>query len=332
MVHILFIYKSKKSFMKYTKNDIRNFPTKTGVYKISFSNSTNGKVYIGSAAGTKNKIKIDNGFHIRWKSHIYQLSKNKSQNTVLQNAANKYGINNILFEIIEECDPIICLEREQYYIDTYNSYNNGYNSRPIASNNGGLIMSSESKIKMKKTYKEKRNVNYEEIKKLYDSGKSTREISNELHMSRNTIRKIFSENEIITRKDKGQKKKMIYQYDMVGNLIDKFDSITECARKLNINKQGIKIVLSGRCKHYNNMYYNFEMLSKEEVIEKINYLIVKSKNRKYFNIKQIDENEHEIKVWRDVKEIVDFYTGMNSKGVRKSITENIKYKNYYWKL
>jgi len=142
--------------MKYTKNDINVFPSYTGVYSISFSNNTNGKVYIGSASGTKNKIKKDNGFHSRWRNHINNLSKNKSK-TALQYAVNKYGLDNILFEIIEECDSKICLEREQFYIDKYNSYNVGYNSRPIASNNGGLNWTNVRRKKMKETCKEKRN-------------------------------------------------------------------------------------------------------------------------------------------------------------------------------
>ena len=142
--------------MKYTKNDINIFPSYTGVYSISFSNNTNDKVYIGSASGTKNKILKDNGFHGRWRKHIHNLSKNKSK-TALQYAANKYGLDNIIFEIIEKCDSSICLDREQYYIDNYNSYNAGYNSRPIASNNGGLICSDDRRKKIEGTCKENRD-------------------------------------------------------------------------------------------------------------------------------------------------------------------------------
>lgn len=317
--------------MIYTINDIKIFPSITGVYKISFLNN-NDKVYIGSASGTKNKIKKNTGFHIRWKTHIYQLSNNKSKLPALQNATNKYGINNIIFEIIEECDVEKCLEREQYYIDKYDSYNNGYNARPIASNNKGLIFSDESKLKVELKCKINRNDKYEQIEKLYNNGKSTREISNELHVSRNTIRKIFNENNIIPRKDKGAKKKPIYKYNLSGELLEKFDSITECYKKTNINKQGIKLVLQCKCKHYKNFYYNYELLSKDDVLSNINYLIKKLSNRKYTNIIQLDENNNKIKIWKDIKEIINFYSYMKDYGIRKSLIKNIKYKNFYWRI
>lgn len=34
----------------YEPIDIRNFPKSTGIYSISFKNSTNKKIYIGSAS------------------------------------------------------------------------------------------------------------------------------------------------------------------------------------------------------------------------------------------------------------------------------------------
>jgi len=70
---------------------------------------------------------------------------------------------------------------------------------------------------------------------------------------------------------------------MSGNFIDNFNSITECAIQLNINKQGIKYVLQNRCKHCNNFFYSYELLSNKEIIEKINFIIKSQKiqNRRY---------------------------------------------------
>lgn len=80
----------------------------TGIYKIT--NIINGKFYIGSTATL--------GFDKRWKSHINLLRTNKHQNAHLQNAWNKYGEKQFLFEIIEKCDKSDCIVREQYFIDT----------------------------------------------------------------------------------------------------------------------------------------------------------------------------------------------------------------------
>lgn len=79
---------------------------KSGIYKICVL-PTN-KFYIGSAHIFKRRFLV----------HKNNLKKNKHGNTILQNAWNKYGEENFVFEIIEYCDKKNCLIREQYYIDT----------------------------------------------------------------------------------------------------------------------------------------------------------------------------------------------------------------------
>lgn len=87
-----------------------------GVYKIT--NKVNGKFYIGSS----NDIKY------RWSQHKTQLKKRTHGNPYLQNAWNKYGENNFIFEIIEICSPNIQFEREQYYLNTLKPFEEyGYN-------------------------------------------------------------------------------------------------------------------------------------------------------------------------------------------------------------
>ena len=87
-----------------------------GVYKIK--NIVNDKFYIGSSKDIKN----------RWKQHKDQLRANKHGNAYLQNAWNKYGEKNFTFEVIEECEPSIQFEREQYYLNELNPFDNrGYN-------------------------------------------------------------------------------------------------------------------------------------------------------------------------------------------------------------
>jgi group I intron endonuclease len=90
---------------------------KCGVYKIK--NIINNKVYIGSSKNIEN----------RWKQHIYELNKNNHHSIKLQRAWNKYGKDNFKFEVIEECDIDRLLYLEQYYIDKYKSYFEGYNSK-----------------------------------------------------------------------------------------------------------------------------------------------------------------------------------------------------------
>ena len=87
-----------------------------GVYKIT--NIVNGKIYIGSSKDIKS----------RWSQHKTQLREGSHGNSYLQNAWNKYCEENFKFEIIEECDPDMQFEKEQYYLDLFSPFdNNGYN-------------------------------------------------------------------------------------------------------------------------------------------------------------------------------------------------------------
>lgn len=89
-----------------------------GIYKIE--NKINKKVYIGSS---KNVEK-------RWATHLSELRNNKHHSYHLQQAWNKYGQDSFEFSIIEILDnEFLLIEKEQYWIDKYASYNCklGYN-------------------------------------------------------------------------------------------------------------------------------------------------------------------------------------------------------------
>lgn len=85
-----------------------------GIYKIT--NKVNGKVYIGQSINIKE----------RW--HRHKTDYNKIDN-YLYRAFKKYGLDNFLFEIIEECEKEDLNNREIYWIKYYDSHNpqKGYN-------------------------------------------------------------------------------------------------------------------------------------------------------------------------------------------------------------
>lgn len=84
-----------------------------GIYKIT--NLINNKVYIGQSIDIKQ----------RWYNHLHHHQRFKD--LPLYRAFKKYGITNFTFNIIEECNIQDLDEREKYWIQYYNSYNNGYN-------------------------------------------------------------------------------------------------------------------------------------------------------------------------------------------------------------
>lgn len=86
-----------------------------GIYMIK--NTINDKAYIGQAKDI---------FH-RWSTHRVELNAERHANRHLQGAWRKYGAEAFVFSVVEECTETDLNNREQYYIDLYDTYNNGYN-------------------------------------------------------------------------------------------------------------------------------------------------------------------------------------------------------------
>ena len=89
----------------------------SGIYKIT--NTNNNKVYIGQSINVNERLK----------KHHQTLRGGYHENVYLQNSWNKYDGKNFFFESIEECSRESLLDRENYWMNYYQSYvrNNGYN-------------------------------------------------------------------------------------------------------------------------------------------------------------------------------------------------------------
>lgn len=318
---------------KFYSKDIKNFPSSTGIYCISFKNSKSKKVYIGSASQNSNKTKSANGFYSRWRKHLHLLRNNNHHSSALQNAYNKYGDDNIEFVIIEVCGPAECIVKEQFYIDKYNSFKKGYNGRPLSNSNLGFKQSEKQKNILKQKYKDIRDSFSNSVIKMYNENKTTRDISKILNISRGVIKKIFKENNISGKNAAFYKKKKIFQYELNGKFIKEWDNINECCCFIKTSSNSIRNVISGRCKHAKGFYFSSKILSTEEILSNINIISIKSKNRKYLNIKQLDDKKCHIKTWRDVKEIVECFKLSNTVGIIRALKgERDKYKGFYWTL
>nr|QBM02823.1 hypothetical protein [uncultured archaeon] len=111
------------------------------VYKIT--NIINNKLYVGSTYE----------YHKRQKRHKRDLKNQVHHSLYLQNSVNKYGIENFVFEILEEVfekTNEYLLSREQYYIDNLNPE---YNICPIAGNCLGRKFSDEQLLRAKEYHK-----------------------------------------------------------------------------------------------------------------------------------------------------------------------------------
>lgn len=116
---------------------------KTGIYAIR--RLASNKRYIGSAS-----VSLPG----RWVDHRKDLRGNRHYNDYLQKAWNKYGEEAFVFEVIEYCPPEACLDREQFWIDHYQSYDErfGYNLCPKAANSAGYKHTEETRARMREAW------------------------------------------------------------------------------------------------------------------------------------------------------------------------------------
>lgn len=131
------------------------------IYKIT--NKVNDKFYIGSAFNLNKRLN----------KHRHHLRNNTHVNLYLQNSWNKYGEDNFIVEVLENCKKEELLSREQYFIDALSP---DYNICKKAGNVSGLVHTECTKdiISKKNT---KYNINIEELISLYKSGLDSRDLA-----------------------------------------------------------------------------------------------------------------------------------------------------------
>ncbi len=176
----------------------------TGIYIII--NILNGKIYVGSSSSPQ-------GLKNRWNRHLYFFRNNKHNNVHLQRTYNKYGEGIFRFFVIERCESIICIEREQYWIDLLKP---DYNMCPKAGSSLGYKHTEESKRIMSALKKGIR--------------------PSEEHIKKSALARVGLKQPYEVRK---KRFKRILQYSLEGDFIREWDSITNASKTLNVFSQGI---------------------------------------------------------------------------------------------
>lgn len=108
----------------------------TGIYKIT--NKVNGKVYIGQSIDIEQRL-------ARHKRDANRISF-KHYHYPLYRAIRKYGLENFSFEIVEECDRNSLNDREQFYIQNFQSRINGYNQTEGGDSGTHLLKLSSTEV------------------------------------------------------------------------------------------------------------------------------------------------------------------------------------------
>ena len=186
----------EKLHLKEYHNESMEDTIKTGIYTIEFLNKP-GIYYVGSATRTNMKFGKSNvGFNARWREHLLKLYNGNHYNKKLQNTFNKYGKENIRFEIIEFCEPNICHGIEQYWLNMLDSYRNGYNLAYVVDKHSiGYVCTPERRKQMSDRMLGEKNPCFKKDKKIKEKKE----------------RKIIK----------------VLQYDFDGNFVKEYNSVKE---------------------------------------------------------------------------------------------------------
>lgn len=216
-----------------------------GIYKIT--NISNNKCYIGQSVNIER----------RWMQHKETMNNPyiDAYNRELYNDMRIFGLDNFLFEILEECSLEELNDKEKYWIQYYNSYENGYN----------LTRGGNGTLKH----------DYDKIKELWNQGFTTEEISKETNIRYDYITTILG-NLGITAKEKLERNstpndshsrysKKVYQKDLLTHkTINIFESVSAAANFLNVCRATFREALRNHNNEYRGFYWEIDNNSSKE--------------------------------------------------------------------
>ena len=207
------------------------------IYKIT--NKINNKSYIGQTTKTAEE---------RWKEHKRSINTNHSSciNKTLYKAMRKYGIENFIFEVIQDNIKIYKQldEAEIYWIDYYNTFVKGYNETFGGQQYHKILPNKE-------------------IIEDYNKTRSARKTALKFGIDHSTVDDILNQNNIprFTFRQATGKRIRISK----DNFYKEFDSVKDCAEWFVKNKicrtfssENVRTALKGaRRERGNGYYYNY---------------------------------------------------------------------------
>lgn len=207
-----------------------------GIYKIT---SPSGKVYIGQSTDIEN----------RWRYYSRLQCKKQIK---LYNSLLKYGWEQHNKEILELCDISVLIERENYWKDVYKVFE--VPSLCCRYDGKGGKDSKETRLRKQTpknlTLLQKINKN-KKISQSNTGKERTENTKNKLRKPKtnehkNNIRKALLGREIKWKV--GRHERSILQYNLEGNFIKEWSSVSEAAKFYNISSSNIVTNCNGRYK------------------------------------------------------------------------------------
>ena len=205
-----------------------------GIYKIT---NPTGKIYIGQSTDIENR-----------KIH-YKNYDCKTQPAIF-NSLKKYGWENHIFEILEECAIEVLGQKEKYWKIYFNTIKEGLNCRLDEEKGGYLEQSTKDKISKALIG---RDIN-EWKNKIYTENRNSK-ISKILTGKKKKQEHCKNISEAKKGKPNLTKRVSIIQYDLEENFIKEWGSQKEAAYVLNISYQGINNCVLGKTKSSNGFIW-----------------------------------------------------------------------------
>jgi|LGVF01.2.fsa_nt_gb group I intron endonuclease len=232
-------------------------------------NNKTGKQYVGQTTKT-----------LEEKFLMYKYSENsKDKNRDIHKAIKKYGLDSFVIFKLEKCDIDNLFERESYWIKFLNTFETGYNMIERSGHSkkeiefivldflSGIPQTTLQKkynicrkttlnilkergidthLNHKKHFKEEKR---QKIIDMYLIGKTTREISSELHTCRKTISKILKENNIKLKESHRDNMNNIIKNErpeLIPKIIDLYsngNNLKQISKIINVNSRHISKIL-----------------------------------------------------------------------------------------
>lgn len=190
---------------------------KSGIYRLN--NIITGKSYIGSSVSLGRRFS-------NYYSTGYLEYKVKKGYSIIYNSLLKHGYSNFSIDILEYCEPELCISREQYYIDELKPK---YNICEKAGSLLGFKHSEATKAKMK--------INNLGKKHTYETRQRIG-LSIKLSVKVKLIPKLITKDTRLklSSRSSGVKVKI---YDKSNNFVKEFSTITNAAKYFGVSNKMI---------------------------------------------------------------------------------------------
>lgn len=292
--------------------NVKKYGHKSGIYYLKINGTKHS--YVGSAKDLRKRLN----------SHRTALKRQDHRNSKLQNCYNKYGAENLMFEILEYCNITDLLIRESFYTKKLQPDLNIVQD-PVQLNRGNEFREKISKIK-KNYYKTHNAINTIPVYQYDKHGNFIRKYKSmseaalcvkgnvsaicavcngraKTHKGfqwskekRDSIKslikqKIKKEN----LKKQPSNSKIVYQFDLDGNFIKEWKSVSIAAKTLGINVRSIGLCASDKYVKYKSaggfqwsfekqsFKQKYENHSKDAKIKAIYILDILSQKEYYFD-------------------------------------------------